>query len=68
MSFEPIGLEPMERLDAQLSQASLPTSGVATGRIRPKGGSNQIWYIKTRFSFGCRKTLLPSFRPSSLKR
>jgi hypothetical protein len=69
MSFEPIRFELMDEFGAELpGQHPAEREGRSHPVGSPPTASNQIWYMKTRFSFGCRKTLLPSFRPSSPKR
>lgn len=69
MSFEPIRFELMDEFGAELpGQHPAEREGLSHPVGSPPTASNQIWYMKTRFSFGWRKTLLPSFRPSSPKR
>lgn len=69
MSFEPIRFELIGEFGAELpAQHPAEREGLSHPVGSPPTASNQIWYMKTRFSFGCRKTLLPSFRPSSPKR
>jgi hypothetical protein len=69
MSFEPIRFELIDEFGSELVGPHLAErEGLPHPVGYPPSASNQIWYMKTRFSFGCRKTLLPSFRPNSPKR
>ena len=69
MSFEPIRFELMDEFGSELpGYHPAEREGLSHPIGSSPTASNQIWYMKTRCSLGCTKTLLPSFRPKSPKR